>query len=74
MARLAVRQTEMMAKTAGPRIPYSLYKGEVGLAVLVAELEHPESSAMPFFDEAWPTYVDRTASQGLRQGGSKVSV
>ncbi len=56
MARLAVRQTEMMAKTAGPRIPYSLYKGEVGLAVLVAELEHPESSAMPFFeDEAWPT-------------------
>ncbi len=49
-----------MIKTAAPRIPFSLYKGDVGLAVLVAELEHPDSAVMPFFeDEAWPAYPCR---------------
>ncbi len=28
----------------------SLYKGEIGVAVLVAELFHPEESCMPFFE------------------------
>jgi hypothetical protein len=55
MAGLATRTTET-TKTAGPQIPFSLYKGDIGVAVLVAELERPESSAMPFFeDEAWLT-------------------
>lgn len=54
LTRLAVRKTETeVHKTA--RIPLSLYKGDIGLAVLIAELEHPESSALPFFeDESWP--------------------
>ena len=30
--------------------PESLYKGELGVAVLAAELERPESAAMPFFE------------------------
>jgi serine/threonine-protein kinase len=35
--------------------PDSLYKGEVGLAVLAADLARPEGAAMPFFaDEGWP--------------------
>jgi len=56
MARLAIRKTEILKQTAGsPPLPLSLYKGDVGLAVLLADLEHPESSAMPFFEsEAWP--------------------
>jgi serine/threonine-protein kinase len=34
--------------------PDSLYKGEVGVAVLAADLARPESAAMPFFEEeAW---------------------
>jgi serine/threonine-protein kinase len=32
--------------------PESLYKGEMGIAVLAAELEKPEFAAMPFFDSA----------------------
>jgi len=28
----------------------SLYKGELGVAVLAAELEKPESAAMPLFE------------------------
>jgi len=35
--------------------PHSLYKGEVGIALLVADLANPEGSAMPFFEEeGWP--------------------
>jgi len=30
--------------------PHSLYKGEFGLAVLVADLEQPNEAAMPFFE------------------------
>ena len=34
----------------------SLYKGQLGVAVLLAELESPTSSAMPFFEpEGWPS-------------------
>jgi serine/threonine-protein kinase len=33
----------------------SLYKGEVGVALLIADLERPELAAMPFFEhEGWP--------------------
>jgi serine/threonine protein kinase len=31
-------------------LPHSLYKGDVGVAVLIAELERPELAAMPFFE------------------------
>jgi len=56
LAKLAVRTAENAKTTAEPRIPFSLYKGDLGLAVMVAELEHPECSALPFLeDEAWPT-------------------
>lgn len=33
-------------------LPFSLYKGDVGLAVLIADLERPELAAMPFFESA----------------------
>ncbi len=35
--------------------PESLYKGEVGVALLAVELANPESACMPFFEpEGWP--------------------
>ena len=34
----------------------SLYKGEVGVAVLAADLARPDWAAMPLFErEGWPT-------------------
>jgi serine/threonine-protein kinase len=34
----------------------SLYKGEVGVAALITDLENPESAALPFFEsEGWPS-------------------
>lgn len=37
-----------------PEPPDSLYKGEVGVAVLAADLGKPEAAAMPFFEaEGW---------------------
>jgi serine/threonine-protein kinase len=45
---------DSLYKSFGIR-PDSLYKGNVGIAVLAADLEHPESACMPFFDsEGWP--------------------
>jgi serine/threonine protein kinase len=42
-----------------PDLPaYSLYKGKVGVAVLLADLENPDTSAMPFFEEeGWPVVM-----------------
>jgi serine/threonine-protein kinase len=38
--------------------PDSLYKGQVGVAVLASDLAHPESACMPFFErEGWPIYT-----------------
>jgi len=35
--------------------PHSLVQGEVGVAVLIADLARPEQAAMPFFEEeGWP--------------------
>ena len=31
-------------------LPHSLYKGDMGIAVLVAEIANPETAFMPFFD------------------------
>jgi len=40
---------------AAPHMPaHSLYKGDTGVAVLTADLDHPEGAAMPFFSaEGW---------------------
>ena len=37
-----------------PHRPNSLYKGEIGVALLAADIEKPEQSCMPFFEsEGW---------------------
>lgn len=52
-SRAASRDT--MSYTALKMPPESLYKGEVGVALLAAELSAPETSCMPFFEpEGWP--------------------
>ena len=39
----------------GEGLPHSLYKGQVGVAVLAAELSQPEFASMPMFEERrWP--------------------
>ena len=43
----------MQAVSRGEALPNSLYKGEVGVAVLAAELERPEFSAMPLFESSY---------------------
>jgi serine/threonine-protein kinase len=43
-----------LAKCGQPGLPYSLYKGDLGVAVLISELERPETATMPFFaEEGW---------------------
>lgn len=38
--------------------PLSLYRGRVGIAVLAADLDQPETASMPFFeDEGWPPHA-----------------
>ncbi|HKI02484.1 MAG TPA: lanthionine synthetase LanC family protein [Thermoanaerobaculia bacterium] len=46
LADRAARAVERRAET-----PNSLYKGELGVAVLIADLARPEDAAMPFFEE-----------------------
>jgi serine/threonine-protein kinase len=42
--------------TAFKMAPESLYKGEMGVAVLAADLSAPEAACMPFFEpEGWPS-------------------
>jgi eukaryotic-like serine/threonine-protein kinase len=56
MATAGVHSARRIAASDQPNIPLSLYKGDVGLAVLIAELERPDFAVMPFFEEeAWPT-------------------
>lgn len=55
MAMSALRQAQLQDENVRRPIPFSLYKGKLGLAVLISDLDSPESSAMPFFeDEGWP--------------------
>ncbi len=50
LARCAAREHRFV-----PEYPHSLYKGEIVLAVLDADLERPAASVMPFFEEeGWP--------------------
>jgi serine/threonine protein kinase len=61
MAARALRNTELITHSKETRISLSLYKGDVGLAVLLAELEFPDSAAMPFFeDEPWQNSQQRS--------------
>jgi serine/threonine-protein kinase len=45
---LAERAAEGIARTETPN---SLYRGEIGVALLAVDLERPEGAAMPFFEE-----------------------
>jgi hypothetical protein len=50
---LGERAARAIGGETGP--PHSLYRGEVGVAALAADLERPEAAAQPFFeDEGWP--------------------
>jgi eukaryotic-like serine/threonine-protein kinase len=53
-ARTLVKKAAMfgngIASRAEEGLPHSLYKGDVGVAILVAEMERPEQAAMPFFE------------------------
>jgi serine/threonine-protein kinase len=50
--RLADRAAVAIART--PKRPYSLFKGRIGVALLAADLAHPQACAFPFFeDEGW---------------------
>lgn len=50
---------------AAPPVGMSLYKGDVGVAVLATDLSRPEAACMPFFEqEGWPA----------RQGGAGAAV
>ena len=55
---LALRAAELGAAAlhkGEDGLPYSLYKGNMGVAVLAAEVRNPESASMPFFEEeGWP--------------------
>ena len=46
--QLANHAAAVVAATA--QRPHSLWKGELGAAVLIADLEAPESASMPFFE------------------------
>jgi serine/threonine-protein kinase len=51
--RAFARRTELDHELAAQ----SLYKGVVGMALLAADLAHPEGAAMPFFEsEGWPSH------------------
>jgi eukaryotic-like serine/threonine-protein kinase len=55
MATAGVHSARRIAASEEPDIHLGLYKGDVGLAVLIAELERPDFAVMPFFEEeAWP--------------------
>jgi len=50
---LAERAARALRRSRGPR-PLSLYKGEPGIVLLLADLHHPETASMPGFEsEGW---------------------
>jgi eukaryotic-like serine/threonine-protein kinase len=52
LAERAVRVAPQLRTSDHPR--HSLYKGELGLALLIADLDKPQSAAMPMFgSEGW---------------------
>jgi serine/threonine-protein kinase len=49
-ARLLTEKAAAFGNRVREGLPHSLYKGDIGVAVLIAELEKPETAAMPFFE------------------------
>jgi len=47
LAERAVQTATQLRTADHPR--HSLYKGELGLALLIADLEQPQTAAMPMF-------------------------
>ncbi|MCZ2147950.1 MAG: protein kinase [Bryobacterales bacterium] len=45
----AIEGVQASSRSRGEELPFSLYKGDVGLALLCAEIEAPSLAAMPFF-------------------------
>ena len=64
LAERAAGFSAAQAEKKEPSLPFSLYKGDVGVAVLAAELETPQFASMPFFgEEGWPPRRVRQESQ-----------
>ena len=60
MASLAVQQAQAEDSDGRVLPSFGLYRGRAGLAVLISDLERPEFSSMPCFeDEGWPVAADR---------------
>ncbi len=59
----AAKQAMAVAARGDESLPLSLYKGEVGVAALIADLARPEASSMPFFEEeGWSGSARRVKS------------
>jgi serine/threonine-protein kinase len=58
---VGAKAASAMVHANGEALPWklrSLYRGEVGIAVLAADLDRPDESAMPLFEnEGWPEPV-----------------
>jgi serine/threonine-protein kinase len=51
---------------------HSLYKGELGLAVLLADLSSPDEASMPFFEpQDWPETIENVFPQRGGTGGHR---
>jgi serine/threonine-protein kinase len=49
-ARILAERAAAFGNRVREGLPHSLYKGDMGVAVLIAELEKPETATMPFFE------------------------
>jgi len=59
LAERAAETAEAMRARGEDGLPYSLYKGDLGVAVLAEELEQPEWASMPLFGhEGWPEWPE----------------
>jgi serine/threonine-protein kinase len=54
LAEKAATTANQLNRQNAPGLPFSLYKGDIGVAVLISDLDRPELAAMPFFEAAWP--------------------
>jgi serine/threonine-protein kinase len=55
--QLAERAARQRSRGGDAEFPDSLYKGEVGVAILAADLASPAEAFMPFFEpEGWPRF------------------
>jgi serine/threonine-protein kinase len=52
LAEKAAGMANHLQRQNAEGLPFSLYKGDLGVAVLISDLEKPETAAMPFFEAA----------------------